>query len=66
MKLPFEEVSRKILVKRNAKTSPKYGKAPEERTTEELLTYGIINIDKPPGPTSHQVSAYVRDIVKVK
>ena len=37
----------------------KFGIKPEERTTDELLKYGIINIDKPKGPTSHQTSDYV-------
>lgn len=40
-----------------------WGKKPEERTPEELITYGIVNIDKPKGPTSHQVSDYVQKIV---
>lgn len=62
--LPFETLNRTILVKQVVKTSPKYGKNPQDRTTEELLERGIINIDKPPGPTSHQVSAYVKQILK--
>ena len=37
----------------------RYGKAPSSRTVEELLDTGIIVIDKPSGPTSHQVSAWV-------
>ena len=36
--------------------------SPEERTTEELLKYSIANVDKPKGPTSHQVSDYVQNI----
>lgn len=41
----------------------KYGERPEERGVEELLTRGIVIIDKPQGPTSHQVSAWVRDML---
>ncbi|MEM4396837.1 MAG: RNA-guided pseudouridylation complex pseudouridine synthase subunit Cbf5 [Candidatus Woesearchaeota archaeon] len=44
----------------------KYGKPPEERTVEELLNFGIIILDKPEGPTSHQVASFVRDILNVK
>lgn len=33
---------------------------------EELINYGIVNIDKPPGPTSHQVSDFVQKILKIK
>ncbi len=42
-----------------------FGKAPEQRTTEEIIKYGIVNIDKPKGPTSHQVSDYVKKILSV-
>ncbi|MFH1439697.1 MAG: PUA domain-containing protein [Candidatus Woesearchaeota archaeon] len=64
--LPFEEIKRDILVRNLVKTDPKYGISPEKRTTEELLNYGVINVDKPPGPTSHQVSAYVQQALKIK
>ncbi len=46
-------------------TEGKFGKAPEERSTEEIIKYGIVNIDKPKGPTSHQVSDYVKKILSV-
>ncbi|MBT5740510.1 hypothetical protein HOI26_05435 [Candidatus Woesearchaeota archaeon] len=42
-----------------------YGKPPAERSTEELLKYSVINIDKPKGPTSHQISDYVKKLLKV-
>ncbi|MBU4031541.1 MAG: RNA-guided pseudouridylation complex pseudouridine synthase subunit Cbf5, partial [Candidatus Thermoplasmatota archaeon] len=41
----------------------KHGIAPEERDIKEHLRKGIIVIDKPRGPTSHQVSAWVRNLV---
>lgn len=63
--LPFEKGTREILTRREAKTCDKFGKRPEDRTVEELLEFGVVNIDKPKGPTSHQVSAYVRDILEV-
>ena len=62
--LPFEETKRSILVKRDSETSPKFGRRPEDRTAEQLLSLGIINLDKPKGPTSHQVSAYVQKILE--
>jgi H/ACA ribonucleoprotein complex subunit 4 len=58
--LPFEQSSREVLVRRPFESSGKYGFDPNNRPIAELLEYGIINIDKPPGPTSHQVSAYVQ------
>ena len=33
---------------------------------KELLDFGVVIIDKPKGPTSHQVSAWVRNILKIK
>jgi len=63
--LPFEKIKRKILMKKEAKTSNKLGCKPEERKTEDIINYGIININKPQGPTSHQVSAYVQKILNI-
>ncbi|MBT3463866.1 RNA-guided pseudouridylation complex pseudouridine synthase subunit Cbf5 [archaeon] len=65
-KLPFERIKREIFVRKEAETSNKYGKKPSDRSVEELLNLGIVNIDKPSGPTSHQVSAYVKQIMKIK
>ncbi len=65
-KLPFENKKREILIRKEAKTSDEFGKTPEERTAEDLLKCGIINLDKPAGPTSHQVSSYVNKILNVK
>ena len=36
---------------------------PAERSVPELLRFGVVNLDKPAGPSSHQVSAWVRDAV---
>jgi len=60
-KLPFEEIKRTILVKKEALGN--FGVNPEERPVEQLINYGIVNIDKPRGPTSHQVSDYVKRIL---
>lgn len=59
--LPFEEIKRTILVKKEAQ--PTFGVNPEDRPVEQLINYGIVNIDKPSGPTSHQVSDYVKRIL---
>jgi len=40
-----------------------YGIAPDRRALEELLSLGVVVIDKPSGPTSHQVAAWTRDIL---
>jgi tRNA pseudouridine55 synthase len=38
---------------------------PDERTPDELLAFGVVNLDKPPGPSAHQVAAWVRDLADV-
>ena len=63
-KLPFEKIERKVLVKKESIGS--YGCRPEGRKTEDLINYGIVNIDKPKGPTSHQVSDFVKRILGIK
>ncbi|UPW01004.1 RNA-guided pseudouridylation complex pseudouridine synthase subunit Cbf5 [Halorussus gelatinilyticus] len=39
---------------------------PDERTPDELLAFGVVNLDKPPGPSAHQVAAWVRDMAEVE
>ena len=34
---------------------------PDERPVDALLSFGVVNLDKPPGPSAHQVAAWVRD-----
>ncbi|MBI5880787.1 RNA-guided pseudouridylation complex pseudouridine synthase subunit Cbf5 [archaeon] len=63
--LPFEKARREIIVKKSSETSDKYGGSPDKRPISEYLNLGIININKPKGPTSHQVSAYVQKIMAV-
>ncbi|QSG02340.1 RNA-guided pseudouridylation complex pseudouridine synthase subunit Cbf5 [Natranaeroarchaeum sulfidigenes] len=36
---------------------------PAERSPAELLSFGVINLDKPPGPSAHQVTGDLRDAV---
>jgi len=57
------EIERKLLVKAEDKTSPRYGCRPEERNAEAHIRYGVINLDKPAGPTSHEVAAWVKRLL---
>jgi len=36
---------------------------PAERSPADLLAFGVVNLDKPPGPSAHQVAGWVRDAV---
>ena len=46
-------------------TDPKIGTYYNKRTVEQLLQYGLILIDKPPGPTSHEVVAWAKRILNI-
>lgn len=39
---------------------------PDTRSVDELLSFGVVNLDKPPGPSSHQVTAWLRDRLGVE
>lgn len=60
--LPSEQ-PRKHILKVSASTNPHYGKAPHQRSIPELLHSGCVLVDKPSGPSSHQVTAWVEDIL---
>ncbi|MBI2499423.1 RNA-guided pseudouridylation complex pseudouridine synthase subunit Cbf5 [Candidatus Woesearchaeota archaeon] len=66
MELPFERKERKVLIKNGAETNSNFGCRPEDRPVEDLIKYGIINLDKPSGPTSHQVTDYVKKILNIR
>jgi len=57
--------NRKRLVKVIIKTNPNYGKSPDELSVNELINSGIINLDKPSGPTSHQVDSWLKNIFEI-
>ncbi len=59
--LPFEKVKRKILFKRKVNILDL-----EPRTAEQLLSFGIINVDKPSGPKSIHAVNEVRAITGVQ
>ncbi len=63
--LPFEQKKRSVLVRKISETSDKFGLLPEKRTVPQLIKLGVVNIDKPQGPTSHQVSFYVQKILGI-
>jgi len=46
-------------------TDESYGYYPYKRPIEVLLDYGIILLDKPSGPTSHEVVSWVRKMLGV-
>ncbi len=63
--LPFEQVKREILVKREAETDSRHGCNPVERDVKTLIEFGVINLNKPKGPTSHMCSDHVQKILHI-
>jgi len=59
-------VSRELLVRAEDKTDQNFGCRPEDRKASELLRFGVINLDKPAGPTSHEVAAWVKRILELR
>ena len=54
-----------MLVKDPNAIPDKWGKRPSDRSVGELLRGGVLILDKPSGPTSHQATAWARDALKV-
>jgi len=59
----FHEVMKETLMFDRGFTDDRLGKKPEDRTLQELIRTGVVNLDKPRGPTSHQVASFVRDMM---
>jgi tRNA pseudouridine55 synthase len=57
---------REELVKIEEETDPSYGCPPEKRTLEQHVKFGLINLDKPSGPSSHEVVAWVKRLMGLK
>ena len=39
MKLPFEQIKRKVIIKEDTPSDPQYGSNPKERSAKDLLDY---------------------------
>lgn len=57
-------IKEELLIIDYEETSEEYGIYPEKRTLDNILDYGFIPLDKPAGPTSHEVVAWVRKMLK--
>jgi len=61
------DIKREVLIKdENAETNPDWGFPPEKRPIEMHIQFGVINLDKPPGPTSHEVVAWIKKILNLE
>lgn len=60
------EYPRELVKKAEANTNPSYGCPPAERPMREYVEMGVVNLDKPGGPTSHEVTAWVKTMLELK
>ncbi|USH00741.1 RNA-guided pseudouridylation complex pseudouridine synthase subunit Cbf5 [Thermococcus argininiproducens] len=61
------DLKREVVIKdENAETNPKWGCPPDKRPIELHLQFGVINLDKPPGPTSHEVVAWIKKLLNLQ
>jgi H/ACA ribonucleoprotein complex subunit 4 len=56
---------REVLVRAEDITDPRYGCEPERRPILEHIRLGFLNLDKPVGPTSHEVVAWIKRLMGV-
>jgi H/ACA ribonucleoprotein complex subunit 4 len=54
------------LIKSEKEIESTFGKNPKERSIPELIESSVIIIDKHSGPTSHQISLWVKEILQAK
>ena len=59
-------VPNNLIVKAEEPTDESYGSAPRKRAIPALMNYGLIPLDKPRGPTSHEVVSWVRKMLNVE
>ncbi len=64
MKVPYS-INKEVKILHESHTDPKYGFYYNQRPIKELFQIGLINLDKPPRPSSHEVSAWVKKILKL-
>jgi H/ACA ribonucleoprotein complex subunit 4 len=64
-RLPYD-VKRQLLDKSHDVTDDKHGCTPSNRPINEYVSKGVINLDKPAGPTSHEVVAWVKRIFGIE
>ena len=56
----------KLKVKSTHYTPIPSGHEPHKRPLREYLKYSVINLDKPANPSSHEIVAWIKKILKVE
>jgi len=58
--------TQKLVTRIDEATDPALGCPPEKRTLDQHVRFGLINLDKPSGPSSHEVVAWVKRLLRLK
>jgi len=59
-------IKRETVVKIDADTSASLGYNPHARPIDLHIRFGMVNLDKPAGPSSHEVVAWVKLMLDLK
>ena len=62
----WEQQLGKTIEKSKSMPDPRYGGSPYDRKINDHIRNGIINLNKPPGPTSHEVVAWIKQILSLE
>ena len=55
-----------MVTKSKSFTNPDFGCKPEEREIKDYISKGVINLDKPSGPTSHEIDSWIKRILNLE
>jgi len=66
MEMPPWRTKREVLVRVEDETDWSHGHDPHKRPFDAHLNFGVINLDKPPGPSSHEVVAWLKRLLGVE
>ena len=59
------ELKRETLIKSEDTTDESYGSKPVDRPIAKYMRKGVVNLDKPAGPTSHEITSWVKKILEL-
>ena len=62
---PPWEITRTVITRAEEEADPDLGCPPDKRPLQQHIKFGILNMDKPPGPTSHEVVAWVKKLLEL-
>jgi H/ACA ribonucleoprotein complex subunit 4 len=65
LKKPDWEITREIRIKSEEEVNSEYGIIPEQRPMNQYIRFGLLVIDKTPGPTSHEVAAWIKKLLEL-